>query len=61
MRVIVAKPYGRYSVGAVIPDMPTNQAQVLIRRGLVREDKAVAAAPVNRMMTAAPPARQRTA
>lgn len=39
MRVIVEKPFGRYSIGAVIPEMPGNQARGLIARGLVREDE----------------------
>lgn len=56
MMVIVEKPFGYYSVGAVIPDMPGGQARTLIARGLVRElvtDKAIEA-PVNRMMRRAP-------
>ena len=55
MMVIVKKPFGYYSVGAVIPDMPAGQARALIARGLVREaeeNKAVRA-PVDRMVRAA--------
>lgn len=54
MIVIVEKPFGRHGKGAVLSDMPANQARALIARGLVREhvaDKAMAA-PVNRMMRA---------
>jgi hypothetical protein len=51
MRVIVDKAYGRFSVGHVIPDMPTNQARSLIARGLVREDDGKAMkSPLDRMM-----------
>jgi hypothetical protein len=53
MRVIVQKPYGAFSVGHVIPDMPANQARTMIARGLVAEadddDKAMRS-PVDRMM-----------
>jgi hypothetical protein len=37
MRVTVQKPYGIFSVGHVIPDMPANQARIMIARGLVAE------------------------
>lgn len=37
MRVEVLKPFGVYSVGAVIPAMYPGQARTLIARGLVRE------------------------
>lgn len=55
MRVEVIKPFGRYSIGAEIPEMPANQARTLIARGLVREvaaiaDRQVARPPVDRML-----------
>lgn len=37
MHVIVRKPFGIYSPGAEIPEMPEGQAEILIRRGLVKE------------------------
>lgn len=54
MKVIVQKSFGRHSVGDVIPEMPANQARLLIARGLARElaDKDVQASPVDRMMRA---------
>lgn len=56
MRVIVERPFARYSKGHVVPEMPDNQARALIARGLVREDEDAKAvtAPVNRMMAKAP-------
>lgn len=52
MQVIVEKPFARYSAGAVIPDMPANQARALIARGLVREaeEKNIVRATVDRMI-----------
>lgn len=64
MRVIVEKAFGIYSVGAVIPEMPENQAGVLIARGLVREDKLGERkqkgmrSPVNRMIATAPESKE---
>ncbi len=53
MKVIVAKAYGRFSVGHIIPDMPANQARSLIARGMVKEAEAEGRAlrsPADRMM-----------
>ena len=52
MKVEVLKPFGLWSRGKMIADMPSNQAAELIARGLVREVKAIDAAPVDRMMRA---------
>lgn len=52
MQVIVEKPFARYSIGHVIPEMPENQARKLIARGLVREDAdaKVLRSPLDRML-----------
>lgn len=39
MRVIVLKPFGPYSKDHIIPDMPSNQAMIMIGRGLVAKHK----------------------
>jgi len=52
MKVEVLKPFGLWSKGKVIPDMPSNQAAELIARGLVRDVKSIDGAPVDRMMRA---------
>lgn len=60
MRVIVEKPFSRYSVGEIIPEMPAGQARTLIARGMVREvgDGKAVEAPINRMMRRAPAVRK---
>lgn len=56
MKVEVLKPFGLWSRGKIIADMPSNQAAELIARGLVREilpeTRAIDASPVDRMMRA---------
>lgn len=55
MRVEVLKAYGPHSVGAIIPDMPANEARTRIERGQVQAagfETAAMASPANRMMTA---------
>lgn len=51
MKVVVQKAFGRFSVGQIIPEMPTNQARSLIARGLVKEtDEKAMKSPLDRMM-----------
>lgn len=52
MQVIVEKSYSRFSVGHIFTDMPENQANILIKRGLVKEfvDEKAMHSPADRMM-----------
>jgi hypothetical protein len=56
MKVRIVKPFGSFSVGQIIPEMPNNQARTLIGRGLAEEieTRSMTAAPANRAVTTAP-------
>lgn len=60
MKVRVVKPFSRFSIGAIIPEMPAGQARTMIARGLVVEDveRDIMRAPADRMMRP-PPAQAR--